>query len=565
MKRFFAVLLTLALLLPLPALAVDQADLMKKIDELSRELDKLKQQMQEMQKKEEVREEKVSQVEKKTDAEIAKALSVKGWPSWLELGGDYRFRHDTLRGDVHDYLQYNPSARNQFFGPQGPKFLISPTEGYTARNESLMTNRFRLDISAKALEDITFKGRLLAYKSWGHQTAGPTEGEFFADRAFGPFDGTVGHVPEDSVVRVDRAYVTWSNVANLPMWISVGRRPSTDGAPANLKLNEERSGTAGVPCFLVNYAFDGATIGFAPDIDFLPGSYAKICYGRGYDSGYELKPLNDTDDVNFLGVNVVPYDTDNLHIELQWNRAFDIFNVPPDGFPQQVDTGLLNGGSPSGSYITVNTPVSTNLGDIDQYGILVMGKIPDLGPGDLNWFGAAALSVTHPNSNLFRLPIAVLPNDQFMTAGFGLGYDEGDKDSHTGHLFYVGGRYDIKPWRTKIGLEYNYGSRNWITFAPAADDIWTSKLGTKGQVFEIYAIQELFKVPISKRGLAFLRLGYQYYDFKYTNSNNWVGYPKKIDDLTDKDPTSQQDIANTQLLAPLKNAWDLYFTFDVRF
>ena len=42
-----------------------------------------------------------------------------------------------------------------------------------------------------------------------------------------------------------------------------------------------------MPGLLVDYAFDGATLGVAPDIDALPGAYAKICYGRGFDAGFK--------------------------------------------------------------------------------------------------------------------------------------------------------------------------------------------------------------------------------------------------------------------------------------
>ncbi len=276
--------------------------------------------------------------------------------------------------------------------------------------------------------------------------------------------------------------------------------------------------------------------------------------------------------MNFFGINITPYETENLFVTLQWQRGFEIFTNPPDGFVTKVDPGFLqNPPQTTGSFINVTTPVTTNLGDIDWLGGLVMGKIKDLGPGDLHLFGAAALSKTHPNGNLFSLPFALVDingdgiPDQVLNGGFGLGFNDDpttpgvDEESHTGHMFYVGGRYDIKPTRTKIGLEFNYGSGNWIGFVPAGDDIWTSKLGARGKVYEIYAIQELFNIPISKRGLAFFRLGWQYYDFDYTGSGNWVGQSFKIGDL------SANDVTKTQLFAPLKHAWDLYFSFDVRF
>jgi len=553
MRKLLVVFLALSLLLPLPALAVDQADLMKKIDDLSKELDRLKQQMQEMQKQEKVKEERITKVEEKAE-------KPGGWPSWFEIGGDYRFRFDSLSGKINDYVQYNPFSMYAPFGPQGPIFLASPVSGYTAKNDTLLLNRFGLNLRVNPTEDITVKARLLMYKVWGHETEAPVQGNYFADRAFGPFDGVITHVPSDNALRVDSAYATWSNIGGAPVWFSIGRRPSTGGIPGNVRQNAERIGTAGIPNIMVDYAFDGLSAGYAPDIDALPGAYIKVCYGRGFDSGYET-PTNSLKDTDFLGINVVPVDTDNLHIELQWQGGFNIFSGPSDGFPQYVDTGLMNGRPPSGSFITVTTPVKTNLGDIYWLGGVVTGKVNKVGPGDLNLFFSGAGSFTRPNSNLFSLPYFSMDGGQtFQNAGYGMLYNGAEnKANHSGWAAYLGARYDILSTGTKIGLEYNYGSQYWIGMVPAADDLWTSKLGTRGSVYEVYIIQQLNRKPIAKRGNAFVRLGYQYYDFNYTGSNNWVGAPLKISELNSSDPSK------AQMLAPVKNAHDIYFTFDVLF
>jgi len=458
--------------------------------------------------------------------------------NWLEIGGDYRFRYDSLRGDVHDYLQYDPTANLGPFPTPMPGINMyvrsTPVTGDKAKNDSLLTNRFGLNLRAKALEDVTVKARLLMYKVWGHETEGPVQGQYFADRAMGVFDGSIGHVPKSANLIVDYAYATWSNIADAPVWFSVGRRPSTGGVPTNLRQNVEKTGSAGVPGFLIDYAFDGMTLGVAPDIEALPGAYAKLCYGKGYDSGFktDLPGDNTPKDVNMLGINVVPYDTDNLHIELQWNRAFDIFDNMPD------------------------SGVRTNLGDIDQYGALVMGKVL----GNLNLFIAGALSKTHPTDDLFTFAIDGNADGTVdMQTGAGLLYNAGNKKSHTGNLIYLGARYDIPTTGTKIGAEYNRGSKYWVAFAPAGDDIWTSKLGTRGSVYEVYVIQELKNKPISKRGKAFFRLGYQYYDFEYTGSNSWIGEPVKISDLSKTNPMT------AQMFSPLDKAHDIYLTFDVQF
>lgn len=537
MRIFLVLILSFTLLLPISSFAASQDELLMKIDALSKELDKLKKQMDEIKTSDVQKEERITKVE-------AKAESASG-PSWLEIGGDYRFRFDSLKGSVHDYMQYDSSASYQP-APGYPYFHTTGMSGYDVKNGSLLTNRFGLNIKANATEDIQVKARLLMYKVWGHETMAPVQGSYFADRGFGPFDGTVTHVPSDNALRVDTAYATWSNIADAPVWFSIGRRPSTGGIPSNLKQNVEKIGTAGIPSIMVNYAFDGLTLGFAPDIANMPGAYAKVCYGRGYDSGYK-SDYNSLKDTDFLGLNFVPYDTEKFHIELQFQKGWNIFNTTSDGN-------------------TMTGPVSVNLGDITWVGGVATGKIEKLGAGDLNLFASAALSKTDPNSNTFSMPFFSMDGGTTWTnAGFGLMYDDDpmtadvDKKSRSGSAIYLGGRYDLKSTGTKIGFEYNHGSKYWIGMVPADDDIWTSKLGTRGNVYEFYVIQELNKKPIAKRGKAFVRVGYQYYKFNYTGSNNWVGEPKKIEDLSTMDPSL------AQMFAPIKKAQDLYATFEVIF
>jgi hypothetical protein len=399
-----------------------------------------------------------------------------------------------------------------------------------------MTNRFGLNFKANPLEDISVKARMVMYKIWGHQTSAPADGSYFADRATGSNDGTVGHIPQDSTLRVDYAYATWGNIGQMPVWFSIGRRPSTDGAPGNVRQNSDKIGSAGITNILVDFAFDGATMGYAPDIEALPGAFTKLCYGRGFDSGFNDNTTGATlKDTDFLGLNATFYDTEALHAEVQYQKGWHIFDAPSDG---SAMTG----------------PVRHNLGDIDWVGGLVMGKV-----SNINLFVAAAQSKTDPNDQLFDVDT---DGDGIPDMGVaGLLYDApamgGTKESQTGTAVYVGGRYDIAATRTKIGVEYNQGSKNWIGMVPAAPDIWTSKLGTRGSVYEVYVIQELPNQPISKKGQAFFKLGYQAYKFDYTGSNNWVGAPKKISDLANP--------ANAQMLTPIEKATDIYLTFDVRF
>jgi hypothetical protein len=574
------------LIAPMVALAAED-DVLKRIDALSREIEQLKAQVR-------ANEDRTA----RTDGELraqAKRTEDKSLGRWLTIGGDYRFRIDSLRGETMPFTDAsatfanaqnklqgdffaNPTGLSAYFGApqaggmttsqaisglmafaqgmngartyndaqaflglpqnrgmlQGLGAFAAPIPAYKPTNDTLYTNRFRLDLNAKATQDVSVTARLAMYKTFGAQDdAAVTNGgaaPFFADRV-GVFDGTIGHLPSSSLVNVDRAYGTWSNIGGRDMWFSVGRRPTTNGAPSNLKLDEPRPGNGGTPSLLVDYAFDGMTLGYAPDIDGLPGAFGKICYGRGYESGLRQTPANSISDTDMLGLSVVAIDTDKLRVWTQWNRGFNIFDAP----------------KMNNTYFG-NTAPRTNLGNIDWFGLGAMSTLKNIGPGNLNLFADAAVSVTHPNQNVS----SAFGFQGLLTGGF---LSPEAPSRKTGNAIAVGVRYDL-PSRTKIGFEYNRGSKNWITFAPAADDMWTAKAGARGNVYEAYVVQELAGKPVSSfNAKAFFKLGAQYYDFKYTGSNNWVGAPVRISDMN----------GQFSALTPLKKAWDIYGTFEVKF
>jgi hypothetical protein len=587
-----AVVVAVALMafgLSLPAMADEkkdaQKDVQQKIEQLTRELEALKaqvnqgaeqskeiealkqQQAKESEEKtkeiEALKAQQAKESEEKAQAiaaleEQLKANETKSLGRWLTIGGDYRFRFDNLQGEVAPYADgmtvfgnaaqlvgammsgaIPPMDQQSLFGAAimggayGPLTLPSAmNDAYDVKNDSLYTNRFGLNLKAKATEDVTVTARLLMYKIAGAQDdralqSGNTA--YSLDRA-GVFDGTLGHVPSSSALLVDRAYATWNNIGGQPIWFSIGRRPSTGGAPGNLRQDLPAPGVSGVPAILVDYAFDGVSLGWAPEIESLPGASAKFCYGRGYQDAIENADTgNGLDNTDMIGIDIVGYETDRFRAQFQYNRGMDIFDAPI----------MLSGPFPLAP--------ATNIGDIDWESFDFMGMAKNVGPGNLNWFVSTGFSQTHPNGNTLKFA--------GLDSGYGLLFS-GVPEDKNGWAVYMGGRYDL-PSRMKIGFEYNHGSENWITFTPAADDMWTAKLGVRGDVYETYLIKELNLKPISSyTAKAFFKFGYQYYDFAYTGSNSWLGAPIKIDSLNNMTP---------QLTAPMKNAQDLYATFEVHF
>lgn len=581
MQRALLAVLVSGMFLPLGAQASD-AELLKRLEALTKEVEALKAQVAAQQKT-------TQQVADKVEMTESKSLG-----KWLTVGGDYQFRVDSLRGETKTFTDVNATfghaqdtLQRAYFGGDavaasllGPgatsamaggmiygfmafsqnmaavktvsdaqAFMSAPATvamlgglnnfaqtipAYKPKNSSLYTHRFGLDLGARVAQNVSVSARLAMYKTFGDQTldalANGSNAPYFADRV-GVFDGTLSRVPSDSYLNVDRAFATWTNLFDEDMWFSVGRRPSTQGAPSNLRFNTEWPGRGGTPALLVDYAFDGMTLGYGFDNDVLPGAYAKLCYGRGFESGFRAPAMNSLQDTDMLGLTVVPFDTEKMRVWLQWNRGMNIFDAPK----------MRN------TYFG-NTAPAINLGNIDWFGAGIMGKLEGVGSGDLNYFADFGLSKTRPNQNVS----AQFGFQGLLTGAF---FNPEAPTDKTGNAVYLGLRYDL-PSKTKIGLEYNRGSKNWITFAPAAADMWTSKVGTRGSVYEAYVIQELDARPIASAGAkSFFRLGFQAYDFKYTGSNNWVGAPVRISDVNGQMMTT----------TPLSRAYNLYGTIEVKF
>ncbi|MBI5408010.1 MAG: DUF3373 family protein [Nitrospirae bacterium] len=500
MKYFLAGLIVFLLILPSASFADEKEELLRKMEGLTKELEKLKQQVDEIKTKDTQQEEKFKEVEKKAD----KASEI----SRFTLSGDYRFRVDSVRVKF--------PAQHTYMG-------FGSDESFTAKNDSIMTHRFRFNISAQATEHIGFVGRLAMFKVGGGQTS--TSLSSGNDPMFGIFphngmlfDGNTGHLATDNVLRVDRAYVNW---ASMPFAFSVGRRPSTGGPPTHLRQNTERDG---VPLGLgIDYAFDGVVAGYFHNKPI--SGNLKLCYGRGFESGFKGVASSKVDDVDFFGFNWEADDSGkNLFLQLQGFKAFDLMDVP------EIQ-----------SFVNQTRFPSTNLGDLYHLTGLLMHKFKNV-----DWFISSGLSKTDPKAQ--------------SAAGFGsLLTDPGDPDldPKTGYALYAGLRVPITQLRSKMGLEYNYGSKNWVTLTPASDDLISSKLATRGSVYEAYWIWDIPDKPISRFAKAFIRIGYQYYDFDYSGSGLWLGEPKKTSEI------------NTTTVKPLfpaaKSMQDIYASFDVYF
>lgn len=423
----------------------------------------------------------------------------------------------------------------------GGTALMQPA--HTVGNDSLYTNRFRLNMRVKATENVEFKARLVGYKVWGMQSSPFPED---ADSVYSPFfltsrsfDGTSARIPADSSLLVDRAFINWNNVGGAPVWFSIGRRPTTDGPPAHIRMGSDTR--MATPINYMDYPFDGISMGYAYSSPFgIEGNgRIRFCYGRGFEAGLQESGtgISDTD---FAGISWDILKQGNRFLGFQTFGAFNIFNVPGDTFypnPIEIAEAQANPG-----YTGDTNLDRINMGNIYHSSLIYMDKIES---ANLHYFLTAGWSHTNATA-VDELGASLLGS---------WGADPEDKD---GYGFYGGVRYDLDNIGLKLGAEFNYGSENWLAFTPGHDDYTQAKLYTRGTVAEAYFIYDLpTGEKISKYAKTFVRVGYQRYDYNYTYSGMWLGTPTEIEDLNDP--------ATAQFYAPTKDMDQVYVTFEAYF
>jgi hypothetical protein len=313
------------------------------------------------------------------------------------------------------------------------------------------------------------------------------------------------------------------------MWFSIGRRPTTDGPPAGVRMNADTR--LATPMAFMDWPFDGISLGYAWNwgVESLGDSRIRFCYGRGFEAGLESQDGSEIKDTDFAGLSWDIMKKGDRFAYIQSFMAFDLFNYPNFQDP------IINAMAPD------TYGPRTNLGDVLHTSAVYNNKV-----ASFNYFLAGGWSMTQPDS-------AGMFNDYTSPTPY-------NTDNENGYSVYLGIRYDLDDVGLKFGAEFNYGSEYWLAMAPGHDDIYQAKLATRGQVYELYTIWDLpTGEKLSKYAKTFMRLGYQHYEFDYSGSGDW--------NMSPYDLGSAGDLAKLQMLGqdPVESADQIYLTFEAYF
>jgi hypothetical protein len=424
---------------------------------------------------------------------------------------------------------------------------VPDAEKYDADNDLIYTNKFRLNMKAKINQHLSFGGRLAMYKVYGDSSEVKFMNGSLSDVNL---DGNTTSVPHGDTLHVERAYFNYKNdMGDVPINLSLGRRPATEGLTREYGNYSLEGGSPAAT--IINWQFDGASLSFGlEDVTSIPGAAFKLCYGVGFESGYgnsySLNNSSLVDDATFGGFIATFYDNDETSVVLNYAHAWDI----TDGFsgtvvmpfvPYKNSDGTYSFAPNTGGYIS-RMEASSNIGDFDMASLIFRTNLTEY-LANIDFFLAPSWSRTDPSG------VSANPYYEMMGQGLVSTADaQGNLESNNGYSVYTGVLFPM-PFDARLGLEYNWGSEYWFNMTGAEDSLIGSKLAARGQVYEAYWIQPVYKDNF------FVKVGGQYYDYEYTGSGNPLGAPVKIDDVK----------AFDAFFPVVDTAWNTYLSATVRF
>lgn len=456
-----------------------------------------------------------------------------------KVATNYTKINEVKTHDANDNIKWDVDFRTAIDNIQ-----YKHASGAKSKNNDLMTNRLWLGMGYSPDDNTIFKGKLSYNKAFGdsanHSQANTTPG-------YANFDWVTNENATDNTLKVKEAYWLYTEDelmgSKIPWTISVGRRPSTDGLGINLregmKDNSPLSHT-------VNVEFDGMSAKLNLEkITGVQGMWWKFCGGRGLTNAKARFQMDGTDyaedssknpNVDMLGFIFVPYDDGQYSIHTNYARALNLIGYTQTSINTYNAAYATYVGTPNAtnySSLIYASPAFNDVGDMDLATIML--KTYGIGDGisdyldDTIAFASFAWSKTLPNS------LGML----------------GSTESKIGNSIWLGvnAPCPIDTEDSRIGIEWNKGSKYWRSVTYGEDTLAGSKIATRGTAWEIYRTSKI------NDALSW-SIRYTHMQYDYTGSNAFFG-------AEGTPMTMGQAVAAGQ--DPIKEAQDIRATISYRF
>jgi hypothetical protein len=425
--------------------------LQQQIELLQKQLNELKAQQQKVEKK----------VEKQDERYYSKVSPMIA-NNHIFFNYDLRSTYDRIEEKTSEYMD-NTGTKH----------------GEEKHYNDIFTNRIILTGVAKPADNLKATLKLQANNIFG------MNGEN------GPYQNIswiTNETPDDTTVRVKEAFFNYWFGENNAFMFSAGRRPATEGFPANLREGDEAESPLG---HLINMEFDGFSFQIGNPIfaklsekfeDF--GTWMKFCMGRGYSSSIgkwnSNLGLNYTKDalenMDFAGFILVPYDDGQYSLKTETVWAWHV-----QGYQLDMATGQTTM-KDFGDYFGFNAVFAANgIGD----------EISDF-LDDSKAFISYALTKTNPNG-------------EFAYINTPEGNIKAKK--HTGYSIWAG--FDVPGLKDndRFGFSFVHGSKYFRAMTYGEDTLVGSIAAVRGNAYDMYYHTEI--IPHLTAGLRATYIDYQ--------------------------------------------------------
>ncbi|WP_456488456.1 DUF3373 family protein [Caminibacter pacificus] len=405
---------------------------------------------------------------------------------------------------IQNQKKVNPIAANnhlywQYKLQSNYDFLYYKLTNGDKKTNNFFTNKIILTGVAKPSNNLKATLRIVAYNVYG------TDGN--PQAMYQNTNSLANETPDDTNLRVRDAFFNYNFGPNNGLMFSAGRRPATEGFPANLRNNDNPNSPL---AHLVNMEFDGFSfqIGNGVWSDWSDkfsdwGTWIKFCAGRGYapnEGAYSPTPYAKDDKINdFAGFIFVPYDDGQYSFKTEVIKAWNVRGATDKNNVMGSMTAL-------GDYFGFNAVFAANGIGNDNFDSEWLNDFLD----NTVAFVSFATSKTLPASGKEML---------------------GTTDSKTGTSWWIGAQMPAdEDGITNFGFNYVHGSKYWRSMTYGEDTLIGSIAAVRGNAYEVYYNGQI--VPHLTWGI---RATYIKYDYTGSNASFGVdGTPYKVDD----DPTA---------------------------
>ena len=363
---------------------------------------------------------------------------------------------------ANDHLYWSAELRSSF------DYINQKTKSGKIYANNVLSNRVRLKAVAKPSDNLKFNLEIQANNLYGMNN--PAQ--------FDNSNWTANETPDDTTIRVKEAYFNYFFGEDGEYMFSAGRRPSTEGYPANLRADERAKSPI---AHLVNLEFDGFSLWFKNEAlaklsdkfeDW--GTNIKFCFGRGYQSSNGKFAANGASyskdnfpNMDMGGFLLVPYNDGQYSI--WWEQIWG-WNV--QGYQ---GTTLTDVGNMMGSNIIFK---ADGIGD----------GISDF-LDDSKAFISFAYTRTSPDAGKRML---------------------GSYDSKNGYSIWIGGDFPTfsDEGNDRWGVNLIHGSKYYRAMTYGEDTLVGSIAAVRGNAYEVYYHHQI--IPNLKAGVRFTYLDYNY-------------------------------------------------------